>query len=271
MKKMLLVLLFVILSQSVFSQSATIKNEQKNFTDTSSVIGVTLKSVFIGTEIKEFYDFCTLENKKLLPAKTILFIGGKSVCKNKDYYVVYYKTKKYYVEDQDIYVSQEDKIGIDNLKELSKDVFESKAKYYGELIYNRDLLLLKDFNTKSTKQGLIILEKDLRDESEYTDGTSLLINILNPSKKTIKYITFTIIGYNAVDDKVGNPITKKCIGPIAQDESGSYDFEYLWFTDIVETCKITNIKIQYMDNTYKTITNPKSIEIPNSLKYLLEE
>ena len=66
-------------------------------------------------------------------------------------------------------------------------------------------------------------------------------------------------------------ITVKSIGPIKPDESGLYTFEYVWYTDIVETAKITNIKIQYMDGTFKTITVPDKVIMSDSLLKILDE
>jgi hypothetical protein len=43
-------------------------------------------------------------------------------------------------------------------------------------------------------------------------------------------------------------------GPIKPDENGSYNFKYTWFTDLVQRVKITQIKVQYMDGSFKTIT-----------------
>jgi hypothetical protein len=33
--------------------------------------------------------------------------------------------------------------------------------------------------------------------------------------------------------------------------------KYTWFTDLVQKVKITQIKVQYMDGSFKTINNPK--------------
>jgi len=97
------------------------------------------------------------------------------------------------------------------------------------------------------------------------------------SKFTIKYLWFTFVGYNAVDDKIidrkrgSSNITVKAIGPIKPDESGSYDYTYVWFTDLVETAVISNIKVQYMDGTFKTISNPKEIMLKKDLYNLIFE
>lgn len=64
-------------------------------------------------------------------------------------------------------------------------------------------------------------------------------------------------------------MTKKCIGPIEPDETASYDFEYAWFTDVVEYAKIRSISVIYKNGTTKTISNPKNIMFPKELRDFL--
>ena len=65
---------------------------------------------------------------------------------------------------------------------------------------------------------MIITKRSIYDESEYTQGTSFSCTIENYSNKTIKYITFNLVGYNSVNDKVSDrgKIIKslKGIGPL---------------------------------------------------------
>jgi len=106
----------------------------------------------------------------------------------------------------------------------------------------------------TTKYGLgFIFYRPTGDE--YSTGATF--KIYNPSKKTIKYIWFTVGGENPVGDLVGSKgtyfKTVKGIGPVESNGIAEWDFQYLWFTNIVETLRIINIKIQYMDNTVKTL------------------
>jgi hypothetical protein len=67
------------------------------------------------------------------------------------------------------------------------------------------------------------------DESEYTEGTGTRIEVYNPTNKSIKYLWFSFVGYNAVDDilviveQVQNYNIKRCRS-IKPDENGSYEF-----------------------------------------------
>lgn len=120
------------------------------------------------------------------------------------------------------------------------------------------------------KHGLAIVDWNVFDESEYTNGTGIKFNIFNPTSKTIKYITINFVGYNAVDDPVSNygtyTLTRKGVGPIPQKESAEYEFEYVWHTDLVQYAKIKSIIVQYTDGTSKTITNAEQIEMPSYIK-----
>lgn len=95
----------------------------------------------------------------------------------------------------------------------------------------------------------------------------------NPTKKTIKYITINFVGYNAVDDPVstyeGSTLTRKCIGPIEPKDQATYEFEYVWFTDIVEYAKIKSILVQYKDGTSKRINNASNIVWSDELNSFL--
>ncbi|WP_185117049.1 energy transducer TonB [Chryseobacterium sp. T16E-39] len=94
-------------------------------------------------------------------------------------------------------------------------------------------------------------------------STGATFKIINPSKKTIKYIWFTVAGENPVGDlvktKVGFYKTLKGIGPVENLEVSTWSFDYVWFTDVVETLKISAIKIQYMDGTFRTIKYNKGM------------
>jgi len=97
-----------------------------------------------------------------------------------------------------------------------------------------------------------------------TTGASF--SIYNPSKKTIKYIWFTVAGENPVGDLVQFSKgvyykTLKAIGPVKTNSIADWSFEYVWFTDIVDYLRLTTIKIQYMDGSTRTIKYNKNMYI----------
>lgn len=124
---------------------------------------------------------------------------------------------------------------------------------------------------RTAKYGVAILKASIYDISEYTEGTGFMINLYNSTKKTIKYVTVYFIGYNAVGDPVRdyrsrpNQLSFKCVGPIYPDMSATYEKKYAWMSDLVESFKITSIKVQYMDNSNKTIKEPNKIWIDSEV------
>lgn len=160
---------------------------------------------------------------------------------------------------------------------LLSSIIGFSQEYIQELnSQNKKDSVLTKFLKNGRIKGLTLLVSVIYDESEYTEGTSAKFVVYNPTQKTIKYLWFTVVGFNPVGDKVidrvkgVSNITLKGVGPIEKDESGTYEFDYVWFTDMVETFKIISIKVQYMDNTIKTISNVKEItftdDMLNSLK-----
>lgn len=109
---------------------------------------------------------------------------------------------------------------------------------------------------KQNKNAVILFEARPVDESEYTDGTGFRVNFFNQSKKSIKYITFNLNAYNAVNDLIGSKAVKG-VGPIEHLETAEYKWDYIWFTDLVERVTISKITIQYMDGLITTIIAPK--------------
>lgn len=128
---------------------------------------------------------------------------------------------------------------------------------------------LNAFLDKAALKGVSVFVNIPYDVSEYTEGTGMTFSFFNPTKKEIKYIYATVIGYNPVNDPIiengKTSHTLKCVGPIAANDYGTYEFEYIWFTDMVETTKLTNLKVQYMDGTEKIIAKPSEVIVPREL------
>lgn len=104
--------------------------------------------------------------------------------------------------------------------------------------------------------------------TEGYSSTGAYFKIYNSGKKTIKYIWITVAGENAVNDLVkttsgGYYKTLKGIGPVEPDAMASWEFDYVWFTDIVEYLRISTIKIQYMDGTFRTVKYNEDMYIGN--------
>jgi len=113
-------------------------------------------------------------------------------------------------------------------------------------------LIRYDFSgAKKSGIGVADFHINLSDlNEEYVTGFQG--NFINMSKKKIKYLYITVRAVNAVGDLVTSK-TAKAIGPILYNEVGSYSYENLFFTKIIESIRITSIKVQYFDGTVKII------------------
>lgn len=280
----------LIICFSLFSFPIFLKSQNqglKSITDSTYIVGVVKSNSMVG---KKMWQFCKPEFEMELKAGAELAIAGVRVCTHgypRDTFFLY----EFY-QDDIIHLIESDRIRLKDFSLndlLSLDSLESirfrknaltKSKYYQQK-YNE--LKVKNhsralnFIQSCSSHGLVLYDYKFYDQSEYTNGTSARVTVYNPTRKTIKYVWFNFIAYNAVGDKVIDPASKKSlitrqgIGPIESNESGAYDFEYVWFTDIVHTAKIASIKVQYMDGTEKLITNIDAIKLSDEFRVLLEE
>lgn len=210
--------------------------------------------------------------RDLLKKNSNVLIGDKKTIKGKEYFVATCWGKCFYIPVGSVSLNKEEQAKLDSLMSYSQEIRDNflettkcfeiyrNGRYYQETMKEMDSF---------EKYGLSIVDWEVYDESEYTDGTSMRFNFYNPSKSTIKYITINFLGYNAVDDPVGRTMTRKCIGPIESKKLGEYEFEYVWFTDIVEYAKIKSIKVDYKNGTSNTITNISKIEWSDELYELV--
>ena len=204
----------------------------------------------------------------------ILFVGGELEVKGHKYYKMAYNGKAFFMKADDVQIQTDGQLKLDSLSNSNSEIqnwFFQHAIELSDFYYTQKLEKAANELASFKNQGLAIVYWNIYDESEYTDGTGINITFYNPTQQMIKYISITFQGYNAVDDPVGKPITKKCIGPIEPDESARYNFEYAWFTDIVDYAKIRSITVTYKNGSTKTITRPSSIMFSDELNSILEK
>lgn len=152
-------------------------------------------------------------------------------------------------------------------EENSKRLDEAKKKSDG--ILEKLDAEVKQINlkvAKTKKYGIGIIGSNIYDMGEYTDSTGFYVKYINPTSKTIKYISTTVIGYNPVKDPVKGrnnktQVTVKGVGPIAPDDVAEYVFDYTWNSDLVKTFKIVNIRVEYTDGTVKVVKPVKDMWI----------
>jgi hypothetical protein len=215
------------------------------------------------------------EGLKVVRSPKFFIITDVKDCKSefleKQFLEVIYKGNPMVLESDEVLT----KPGI--VEEIQLMTEERKRNYKEKMIsldsairsINRQKLLNK--LKFSEKEGLLILDWSLKDESEYTDGTGISFNVYNPTKKIIKYITFNVSAFNSVNDKVYSSkfksyvVSPKGVGPIKPGESGEYKFDYLWFSDLPHTAKILSVMVQYMDGTSKLISNTDKVILERDL------
>lgn len=227
--------------------------------------------------------YCWLKGGGIsIPEESGLVVVGIADCKprygeTKTFYEVVYRGNSYYVEASDVTVKEEDLVRLKNLTEQDGKAYKDVALSATKKNWLKEVEGALNILKSKSKYGIAILTASVYDISEYTEGTGFRITFHNPTKKTIKYVTTTFVGYNSVKDPVkdfrtrSTQLTLKGVGPIEPDESATYSRDYAWMTDLVETFKITNVKVQYMDGSTKVVKEPKQVRIDRATYSILED
>lgn len=104
-------------------------------------------------------------------------------------------------------------------------------------------------------------------EPNSADGVDCRIGINNYYSDSIKYVTFTVQAYNAVNDPAedeisGESIKKlRAVGPIEKsDELATYLFETVWYNSTIKHVKLIGVKVEYMNGDVFDITDESDIQ-----------
>lgn len=214
---------------------------------------------------------------------TRVIVLGEHKCKSevaslsKLYYVIAIGSDELFINLTDISVPPAELERLRRLQDGDRDKYVTSAKIVAAATRREELARLEKIIESSRKAGITVVQASVAEASEYTEGMNFTVRVFNPTEKVVKYVWFTVIGYNAVNDPVedgrnGEPgITVRGIGPIAKDVVKFYQWKYMWHTNIVRSIRISEIKVQYMDNTTRTIRDIKSVTLSRGLANLLEE
>lgn len=88
-------------------------------------------------------------------------------------------------------------------------------------------------------------------------GATAKIKIINTSSQTIKYVTLTLMPYNAVGDVAPSEIGEKTTarvrftGPITPDDMDSGTWEPLWYNHSIRCIELVDVEIIYMNGSKK--------------------
>ena len=93
--------------------------------------------------------------------------------------------------------------------------------------------------------------------SNSVGGVTVYIAAKNLSGKTIKYLFWTVIPYNAVGDKQKGEISRvsdkvlEYTGPLKADNAGLGNWRLVWFNENIKCVVISRLKVEFMDGTKK--------------------
>lgn len=129
----------------------------------------------------------------------------------------------------------------------------------------------------SMKKSIQII-KYYTSEPNSADGVDCNIIWKNLSKKTIKYATFTVIPYNAVNDAVKGRYDSysdgshnlSVTGPIKTNQISGYGtyWECIWYNSTIDYMRIVGIELEYMDGSKLSTSDT---DIINKLGYYRQQ
>lgn len=268
----------LILLMLLINTVNTVAEDKYDASNTSPVLAIGMKNhPLISSNIP--HSPCKGNKTSDLDSTTMFMILDQHECQRdgEEEPVIFYEAllpngTKAFIDSSDVYANDKD---IDRLIEMSdddlKELLKNSKKFLPRLREgNKDRKYESTFQDRIKMHGLALLKNSIFDVSDYTDGTGYEVAVANMSKsKTIKYVTFALVGYNSVGDPVksrkGNVITLKGIGPIEPDGVGSYNWDYVWFTDVVQSHKLKSITVQYMDGSKKVFSDMKAISVPREI------
>ena len=221
----------------------------------------------------ELPDYCYSTGGKTLPPGAIVVVVKRVTCTMRHsrsttpFFLVYFKGKLLHVPEANINFPTGKAERFNGLTEEQTAASMEQWRVSSIEATHFQLKRALDALKATEKHGLALVKSSVFDISEHTEGTGYRVEVLNTGKKTIKYITFTVVGLNAVNDPVrdrlkGGPgMTLRGIGPIEPNEAGAYSKDYMWMTDVVQSHRVTQIRLEYIDGTTKVLTDIKSLRL----------
>lgn len=240
-------------------------------TSVEAVLGLIPEKAESGEEVD---DWCYLKSSSKLPGRSIVVVVRKKACtsryggKKRDFFEVLYAGKTRFVPEDDVFLPPEQAKRFAELEPAQVEASAEDWKLTSLVARKTQLQKAMKALDATGKYGVALLKASIFDVSEYTEGTGFKATVYNSTKKTIKYITFTVVGLNAVGDPVRGGFarstpapTLRGIGPIEPGESGTYSKDYMWTTDVVQSFRISSIKLEYMDGSSKVVSDVKNIRL----------
>jgi len=219
-------------------------------------------------------DFCSLNSSSNLPSQALVVVIRSVPCVSrygssysKDLLEVLYAGERRLVPTDTVFMSSDHVKRLAALEPGQIEASIDQWRLVSLLARKKELERVMAALNATSKYGVALLKASIFDVSEHTEGTGFEATVYNPTKKTIKYVSFTVVGLNAVGDAVtagirgGSAPLLRGIGPIGPGESGSYSKDYMWMTDVVQSFRIRSIKLEYMDGSSKVVSDMKKIRL----------
>ena len=222
------------------------------------------KSLFYGISLNEKSIRSNIGETKISDHDTIVIYYYDNI--SNEYVGLYYGDTVYF-QDYSITINQKDKqflkrMQFNGMEERLQNahIFDStRVSQYPKRIeailsqIDSALAIHEKFLTELVKKKIFLVHIDYS-YSDYKFG--LEFEFYNCFGKTIKYVEVTTTPYNNVDDVQRDDfgrtnLTMKGIGPIAPKESGSYDFNNLYWddNDVIKYLRVTKVKFIFKDGT----------------------
>ena len=219
-------------------------------------------------------EICYMEYpRKKLPKGAMVVVVKQSECvgryniNRRTHFEVLFNGEKYFAELDAVFLQD------GSLQRLAEVTPEQRDASFSQWTNLSKLMTLRQKSNAvkaldATKpSGIALLKTRIFDVSEHTEGTGFSVELYNSGTKTIKYVSFSVIGLNAVKDVVRDPIRRtsaasfRGVGPIEPGGVASYSKDYFWMTDLVESFRIAEIKLEFMDGTSRVLKDAAKLRL----------
>ena len=99
------------------------------------------------------------------------------------------------------------------------------------------------------------------ERSSVKNGIGASIAFYNCSGKEIKYIKFTFVPYNSVNDVCDEAETAELTGPIQTNRGVTVSFDPLWFNATLVRIELEEVNIVYMDNSSEKLKGADVVNV----------
>ena len=142
-------------------------------------------------------------------------------------------------------------------QEAMPELTEEEKKQRNAAVAKRVSELRKEIEETAGKYGIVVSAWNWKYPTKYSYAVDVTLSVINPTRKKIKYVWFTVAAYDAVGGRLSSfgetSVTVKGIGPIEPFETAAYEFENVFTSKVIDRMEIRSVKVQYFDGTNKTI------------------